>query len=164
MTESESNSPIEVKDLYRTLIDTRNLEINLFWQRSNYFLVLNSGIVVAFFNLRDTKYAVMFGSVGFIVSLLWFWVCLGSKFWQTRWEQRLADFENEHLPGLEFFSAKRERIDSDVKRGFEFQKLGLLQRSVYGLARRKPSVSYSMIKVSALFALAWAAFIVTLVK
>jgi hypothetical protein len=31
-------------EAYRTALATRNLEINLFWQRSNYFLVLNTAI------------------------------------------------------------------------------------------------------------------------
>lgn len=162
MTDRHHVSPwaIELKDLYQTLINTRNFEINLFWQRSNYFLVLNTGLVVAFFNISNNRYKGVFALVGLLVSTLWFWVCLGSKFWQTRWETRLTDFENEYLRGLDFFSANRERIDSDVKRGFEGQTLGLVQRSVYNLAHRKPSVSYSMIRLSALFILAWLIFII----
>jgi hypothetical protein len=160
MSEPQNGSPIEVKDLYATLIATRNLEINLFWQRSNYFLVLNSGIVLGFFNLKETRYAIIFGLMGIAASVLWFWVCLGSKFWQTRWEQRLLDFENEQLPGLQFFSAKPDRIRDDVKRGFAFEDLGWIQRSLYRLALLKPSVSYSMLRLSMLFILGWTAVIV----
>jgi hypothetical protein len=83
--------PIEIKDLYRTLLDTRNLEISLFWQRSNYFLVLNSGIAFGFFNSMKPRFAIIFAVIGFVASVLWFWVCLGSKFWQARWEHRLFD-------------------------------------------------------------------------
>ncbi len=160
MSTAQNSSPVEVKDLYATLIATRNLEINLFWQRSNYFLVLNSGIVFGFFNLKDTRYGVIFGLMGMVASLLWFWVCLGSKFWQTRWEQRLLDFENQNLPGIEFFAAKPARIRSDVERGFAFERLGRFQKAVYKLAMRKPSVSYSMIRLSAVFVLGWLAFLV----
>ena len=42
---------IEDKDLYRVALDTRNLESTLFWQRCNYFLVLNSALALGFFNL-----------------------------------------------------------------------------------------------------------------
>jgi len=164
MSGPQTNSPIEVKDLYATLIGTRNLEINLFWQRSNYFLVLNSGVVFGFFNLKDTRYAIIFGLMGLVVSSLWFWVCLGSKFWQTRWEQRLLEFENEHLPGLEFFAATQNRIRSDVLKGFAFEHLGRIQGAVYRLALRKPSVSYSMILLSAIFVFGWIAFILVYVS
>jgi len=34
---------VDPDELYHILIDTRNLEVNLFWQRTNYFLVLSSG-------------------------------------------------------------------------------------------------------------------------
>lgn len=30
-------------------LDTRNFEISLYWQRSNYFLVLNTALAVGFF-------------------------------------------------------------------------------------------------------------------
>ncbi|HEY4679149.1 MAG TPA: hypothetical protein VIJ01_18425 [Candidatus Angelobacter sp.] len=45
-----------VWDAYKVLIDTRNLEINLFWQRSNYFLVLNTGLAIGFFNIKEDWY------------------------------------------------------------------------------------------------------------
>lgn len=155
--------PIEVKDLYKTLLDTRNLEINLFWQRSNYFLVLNTGIAFGFFNLKDGKFAVIFAVMGLLASLLWFWVCLGGKFWQTRWEQRLLEFEREHMPGLDFFGASPERIRADVEKGLAFNELRWTQRLVYKLVLNKPSVSYSMIRLSALFVTGWVAFIIILI-
>jgi lipoprotein signal peptidase len=64
--------PMELKDLYKTLLDTRNLEINLFWQRSNYFLVLNTGIAFGFFNLTKPMYRIAFAIMGIIASFLWF--------------------------------------------------------------------------------------------
>ena len=159
MSESKNKLPIEVKDLYKTLLDTRNLEIDLFWQRSNYFLVLNTGIAFGFFNLKEGKFAIIFAVMGFLASVLWFWVCLGGKFWQTRWEQRLLEFEREHLPGLDFFGASPERIRADVEKGLAFHNLRWSQRLVYRLALNKPSVSYSMIRLSALFVIGWVAFI-----
>ena len=159
MPPEEVKPPMEVKDLYKTLLDTRNLEINLFWQRSNYFLVLNTGIAFGFFNLKDGKFAVIFAVIGLLASLLWFWVCLGGKFWQTRWEQRLLEFEREHMPGLDFFGASPERIRADVEKGLAFHELRWTQRLVYRLALNKPSVSYSMIRLSALFVIGWVAFI-----
>lgn len=159
MRDGEDKLPVEVKDLYKTLLDTRNLEINLFWQRSNYFLVLNTGIAFGFFNLKDGKFAVIFAVMGLFASILWFWVCLGGKFWQTRWEQRLLEFEREHLPGLDFFGASPERIRADVEKGLAFHNLRWSQRIIYRLALNKPSVSYSMIRLSGLFVIGWVSFI-----
>lgn len=36
-------------EAYRVAKETRSLEINLFWQRSNYFLVLSTAIAAGFF-------------------------------------------------------------------------------------------------------------------
>lgn len=101
--------------------------------------------------------------MGALASVLWFWVCLGGKFWQTRWEQRLLEFEREHLPNLDFFGASAERIRADVEKGFAFNNLGWMQRLIYRLALNKPSVSYSMIRLSALFVIGWFSFIVAVI-
>lgn len=165
-TADMSNAPLEeplpqaidpaVKDLYATLIATRNLEVNLFWQRSNYFLALNSAIALGFFNLKDSRYVLLFAVVALATSVLWFRVCLGSKYWQTRWEQRLMDFENHHFPGLAFFAADRDRIQADVRRGLEFHPAKGIKRWIYRKAMDwRPSVSYSMITLSGLFAVVW---------
>jgi hypothetical protein len=150
---------IDTKDLYKTLIDTRNFEISLFWQRSNYFLVLNSGLALGFFNLDKSIYALGLALFGLVASLLWFAVCLGGKFWQTRWEQRLLDFEKEHLWHLQFFAATPDRHRNDVDEGLRFHKAGWLKRLVNRLVLWKPSVSYSMIWLSAIFVFAWVGFI-----
>jgi hypothetical protein len=145
-----------VKDLHATLVSIRNFEIGLFWQRSNYFLALNSGIALGFFNLKDGAYAWIFAVMGFLTSVLWLWVCLGGKYWQTRWEQRLMDFETQHLPGLAFFAADRGRIQSDVERGLNFHPARGLKRWVYKAALHlRPSVSLAMIMLAGLFTAAW---------
>lgn len=101
--------------------------------------------------------------IGLLASVLWFRVCLGGKHWQTRWEQRLQDFESEHFPGLAFFSAPPERIREDVSKGLGFYESNRFKRFVYRCALRKPSVSFSMILLAALFVLGWATLAVMLV-
>jgi len=161
MNDQAQKALIDVKDLYKTLLDTRNLEISLFWQRSNYFLVLNTGMAFGFFHLEQPRYTIVFAALGLFASLLWFRVCLGSKFWQARWEQRLLDFEKEHLPGIEFFAAGPERIKLDVEQGLAFHRVGWTRRLVNTLVLRKPSVSYSMILLSVLFMIGWVTLLVT---
>jgi hypothetical protein len=111
---------IEDKDLYRFALDTRNLEITLFWQRCNYFLVLNSFLAVGFFNLKAPGYSLLLAMLGLLTSVLWFGVSLGSKFWQSRWEYRLSQFEKEVAPGLNFFSADRATVQGDVEKSLKF--------------------------------------------
>lgn len=160
MPEEKPKPALELKDLYKTLLDTRNFEINLFWQRSNYFLVLNTAIAIGFFNLKNGKYAFIFALIGLLAAALWFWVCLGGKYWQARWEQRLLEFEKEHLSGLDFFGASPERIQADVVKGLDFNRHGWIQSIIYRLALRKPSVSYSMILLSIFFICGWIALLV----
>src|SRR5207248_3234570 len=61
-TPSQDRADLSLVDAYKIALETRNLEINLFWQRSNYFLVLNTAIAVGFFarGHRD-KYSFMLG-------------------------------------------------------------------------------------------------------
>lgn len=152
-----------MRDFYKVLVDTRNLEINLFWQRSNYFLVLNTGIAFGFFNLKEARYIWTMALFGLLASLLWVWVALGAKFWQARWEHRLHEFEREHFPHLVFFGADESRVREDATRGLDFFRVRGFKHLVYKTALRKPSVSYSMILLSLLFVLGWLVLIGTLI-
>src|SRR3954470_9024505 len=122
-----------VWDAYKVLIDTRNLEINLFWQRSNYFLVLNTGLAIGFFNIKEDWYRWALAGFGFLASILWLRVSLGAKHWQARWEQRLRDFETECFPRFEFFSADDHRIEDDARKGLGFFESNRFKRFIYGL-------------------------------
>lgn len=59
MSALSSANQMEPKDLFKFVLDTRNFEITNFWQRSNHFLVLNTGIAIGFFNLKDQAYALV---------------------------------------------------------------------------------------------------------
>ena len=148
---------IEDKDLYKAVLDTRNLEISLFWQRSNYFLVLNSALALGFFNLKEPRYALALALFGIVASLLWFRVVAGSKYWQARWEHRLRVIECQVAPGLHLFSATWKTIDEDVNEGLKGKQAETgLQRWLARQVRKKQSVSYNMMLLSLLFILAWA--------
>src|SRR4051812_19960176 len=87
----ERDDPKLARDLeaFQTAYQTRNFEIGLFWQRSNYFLVLNTAIAAGFF-VADRSFRPLLCVLGGVVSALWLAVNLGSKFWQERWEHRLS--------------------------------------------------------------------------
>jgi hypothetical protein len=164
---SESNrgqSSVEDVDFisleaYRTAIHARNMEIGLFWQRSNYFLVLSTAIAVGFFSLKDEKFTLLLSIMGLVVAILWFFVNLGSKFWQSRWEQRVHVTEEELSKALDLFSANWDTIRQDVRASFGDRKRGPLRRMYEASVLAKPSVTLMMILLSLSFVLFWVAAI-----
>jgi hypothetical protein len=152
---------IEDKDIYKIVFDTRNFEISLFWQRSNYFLVLNSALAVGFFNLKSQEYAFVLAILGFIVSVLWFRVVLGSKYWQSRWEHRLGVIERKIAPDLQLFAADWKTIQADVEASLtNNQPQGWLKRWIERKVVKKHSVSYNMTLLSLWFLVGWIALAV----
>lgn len=146
---------LDERDLYRIALDTRNFEITLFWQRSNYFLVLNTALAVGFLNARDARYSLLLVALGIIVSLLWFGVGLGSKFWQSRWEHRLRLIEKRIAPNADLFAADWPVIYSDVRESLRNSDHTGLRKLHDGLVLWKPSVSYMMSLLSVVFLMAW---------
>ena len=49
---SNEDSPSREERLFKIALETRNFEILLYWQRSNYFLVLNTALAVGFFSVN----------------------------------------------------------------------------------------------------------------
>ena len=150
-------------DAYKIALETRNMEIGLFWQRSNYFLVLNAALAIGFFRLSENKYAILLATLGVLVSFLWYRVNLGSKYWQSRWEQRLKLKELEIAPDLQYFSASWEVIQNDVKESLNYghQNKGKLQKWLDNETLKKPSVSYNMTLLSFIFLIGWVLLIIT---
>jgi len=148
-------------DLYKIALDTRNMEIGLFWQRSNYFLVLNTATAVGFFFKAAEKYQILIGIFGLVVAILWFGINLGSKFWQSRWEQRLKEAESELGRDVEYFSASWDTINSDVEKSLEGSNHSALRKKIDMLVLMKPSVSFIMTLLSMLFILLWVGLLIT---
>ena len=143
-------------ELYRTAVQTRNMEIELFWKRSNYFLVLNTAIAVGFFaKLQNGYYAFVLALLGAIVSGLWLLVNLGSKFWQSRWEYRSSVTERAFANDADLFSASKEAIKRDVMEHLKFSDHGRFRLFFDRLLMKKPSVSFLMTVLSGIFVLFW---------
>ena len=163
---TKSTPSLDNLEAYKIALDTRNMEIGLFWQRSNYFLVLNAALAVGFFRLIDNKYSILLAFFGLLVSFLWYRVNLGSKYWQSRWEHRLKLKEEEIDPNLNFFSAEWSLIKDDVTKSLGYSKHN--QHNIKGKFHiwldeqvlKKPSVSYNMTLLSFLFLLGWALLII----
>ncbi|MGD0522397.1 MAG: hypothetical protein ABSA48_14160 [Terracidiphilus sp.] len=151
---NDRNDQIDL-EAYRVAKEARNLEITLFWQRSNYFLVLSTAIAAGFFSLHDPNYALPLSAFGLIVGLLWIAVNLGSKFWQSRWEHRLHLTEEQLRPNMNLFSATWETVQDDVRKSFEFRRRGKIHRIYTRLVLLKPSVSLMMTLLSLAFVVFW---------
>lgn len=152
-----SNGDSESRDekLFKVALDARNFEISLFWQRSNYFLVLNSALAVGFFSLQGQGYALVLAGLGAIASLLWFLVNLGSKYWQSRWEHELILREQKVYPNDPLFAAKRAQTDQYVRRSLRWNDHGAFHRLVDRMVLLKPSVSLMMTVLSVVFFVTW---------
>ena len=165
-TGTSSDESITASRLYEIALDTRNLEINLFWQRCNYFLVLNSGLAVGFFSLRDTSLHIPVALLGLLVCILWYRVALGSKYWQERWEFCLRRTEQHlRLKGLyksdiALFSADWAEIRDDVRQSLQASGHTGIERAIDRQIMSKPSVTLSMFYLVLAFALAWVGLIV----
>ena len=146
---------MDKEKIYQIAIDTRNFEIQLFWQRSNYFLVLNTAIAVGLFSVKEPVYAVILGAFGVVTSFLWFRVNLGSKYWQSRWEHRASTIEKQLGANVELFSATKPVLDQDVRLSLINNKESA-QLSLYGYGvMSKPSVSKAMAMLSISFIGLW---------
>jgi hypothetical protein len=156
VTERAGPDPMML-EAYKTALETRNFEIKLFWQRSNYFLVLNTAIGTGFFAIRSRDFAFLLGSLGLVASILWLCVNLGSKFWQSRWEQQVEDQEKLLSPAFDrFFAIDADDLRKMVGRSLaEVPRWRLDRRAWYWGVRSRPSVSLMMTYLSCAFVLFW---------
>ena len=154
---NNQNESLNNKELFRLAFDTRNLEISLFWTRSNYFLVLCTAVTTgAFLNINDHPQAALFLTIfGFIFSVLWVRANLGSKFWQTLWEKKTEEYEEQSVSGtnLKFFNVTPQQNTKDVEEYLNRSKYGFVRKAIHRLILRKPSVSMQMIYLSLYFCL-----------
>jgi hypothetical protein len=137
-------------DLYKIALETRNLEIALFWQRCNYFLVLNTALGVAYFSARSQAPVATVALLGLVVCVLWFRVAIGSKFWQERWEICLSAVERELIAKNQFpteilfFSLPVASAQAHIRDRFSTSSTTGLYRFLGPLIARKPSVTLAM--------------------
>ncbi len=150
-------------------LKNRNLEIGLFWQRSNYFLVLNSAIAIAFLSFLGNNYngkgiPMIMAGFGLFVSYLWIKVLLGGKFWQNYWESKLKYLEkmlhNNSMDSDSILFDNNKYTNEYTVRHFltpdmEERKPSWRKRLINFCVLRKPSVSDSMIGLSVGFIALW---------
>jgi hypothetical protein len=83
------------RNAFGVALDTRNLEIQLFWSRSVFFWGF---IAVAFAGYAalvriNSGLSLVVATFGFVCSIAWTLVNRGSKYWQEAWEQKILRLE-----------------------------------------------------------------------
>lgn len=154
-------------ELFKTALDTRNLEINLFWQRCNYFLVLNSALAYGVISGKSNHYLLPLAILGTLVCLLWYRVALGSKYWQERWEFCLKDLEERLKEQKKFsadvalFSGDWQDIQDEVRYSLSSSQHSLFEKFIDRQILTKPSVTQSMIYLVIIFFFGWLILLLT---
>jgi hypothetical protein len=138
-------------------LDNRAFEIQLFWQRSNYFLVLMTALGVATFSVEDIFFSPLVSTFATAASYFWFRTNLGSKFWQESWEVEVVSLAKEQ--GIRSFERPTAEVIDQVKTSLIGDGLAdsrpFLRKWVDTRIARKYSVTYNMILLSMLATLVW---------
>jgi hypothetical protein len=164
-TEPAAPPSISSAEIYKMTLNTRNLEINLFWQRCNYFLILNSALAYAYVTVVDKHLALPITVLGFIVCVFWYRVALGSKYWQEHWEAKIEEVERSFkvhgtFPvNVSLFTSSWSDSYVSVRRSMGVDDPDENHSVFYGIIAhqilRKPSVTQSMIYLVLTFCLSW---------
>lgn len=137
-------------------LDNRAFEIQLFWQRSNYFLVLITALGVGVFTIHGRIFSAIISAFATISSVYWYKTNLGSKFWQESWEVEVVALARAHK--IASFERSTADIIAQVTKSLGEGANGDKSRIRRFIDRRivsKPSVSYYMILLSVTSALIW---------
>lgn len=161
---SRKKSEIDDTELSIAL-DNRAFEIQLFWQRSNYFLVLMTALGIGVFTISDQALALLISMFAAVTSWYWYQTNLGSKFWQESWEVEvvalakslnIASFER---PTADIIEQVRKSLSDarphDPNLSAQHETGNAVRRWIDRQIVKKPSVSHYMILLSLTSVLLW---------
>lgn len=147
----------------KVALDNRAFEIQLFWQRSNYFLVLMTALGVATFSIKDILFSPIIAALATAASYFWFRTNLGSKFWQESWEVEVVALAKEQ--NIRSFERPTSEVIEQVRKSLDIGETGgsktVIRKWIDRRIAKKYSVTYNMILLSMIATLMWS--IVTIV-
>jgi hypothetical protein len=146
-------------------LDNRAFEIQLFWQRSNYFLVLMTALGIGTFSVKDPLFSPVIALFATACSYFWFRTNLGSKFWQESWEVEVTELSKE-LAVRSFerpLGEVRDQVRRSLARGQANEKRSFVRRWIDRLTVKKYSVTYNMILLSLVSTILWSLVALALV-
>lgn len=134
----------------------RVFEIQSFWLRSNYFLVLLTALGAATFAVDDEILRLMLSILTTFCAFFWYRTNLGSKFWQESWEVEVNLLSEEI--GVESFKRRLPDVTDQVRRSLNPADMskGWFRRFIDRQVLLKPSVTQNMIALSLLVTAVWA--------
>ncbi|MCS3607946.1 RipA family octameric membrane protein [Erwinia rhapontici] len=102
--------------------DIRKFEIELYWKRATYFFAFFTVITAAFgFSFSNYRYFYLspaFAIVGYVFSACFYYVNIGSKYWQENWEYMIDKIEfyvTGNLYKVYFYKNSKEQRPSVSK-------------------------------------------------
>jgi hypothetical protein len=102
---------------YEAVTAQYRMDIEIYWTRSNFFLLVNAGLLTLVTALMDSDqsrnevlYAVC--SVGVVISSLWLLAMWSSYHWLCEWRQRVVDIDAHVNPHRSFLAAEHGEAGS----------------------------------------------------
>lgn len=91
----DKNISEKAKEAFDKSVNTRALEIELFWKRSLFFWGFIASAFIGYAALRKvgSDLSIVIGCFGMVCSAAWSLVNRGSKYWQENWEQKVEKIE-----------------------------------------------------------------------
>jgi len=140
---------MEYEELYKIAVGTRQFEIQMLWQRSNYFLIFQTALVVALAAAKQDRWiSALVSLLGIATALVWCLVNAGSKYWQVRWEAAAERLERQIAPDVRLFAATPREVHDEVRRSINASGHTRFLSFVDRLILRKYSVSLMMMILS----------------
>lgn len=107
---------------YETAIKIRNFEIDLFWKRALFYwgfitvFIGAYGFLINSENPDNNVYALIISCIGFLLSVAWFLVTFGSKYWQKNWEKIINKLEENPEIGRLFSRTHQNKFHFSVSK------------------------------------------------
>jgi len=120
-------NPKQSDDAFKIILQLRDVDNKLMWNRINLLLVFQGVLIAAVAagieNLSSAKYGLLFAAIiffGFFSSLMLFNIARGGSWWVSHWEQHLAKIEPHFVGDIDIF---REHISTkpELKRIWKTQ-------------------------------------------
>jgi hypothetical protein len=98
-------TPKQLERAYEKAWEAKNFEINNYWKRANYFWAFQVASFAGYFGVLGSDVYVDYPEIlyyviciGFVTSLAWSFINIGSKTWQRHWEIHV-DLLEEKITG-----------------------------------------------------------------
>jgi hypothetical protein len=93
---------LKKKEYKKYLFEYHKMEIDMYWKRSTFYWTIIGAIFAGYFLISgsindNTRLKLLVESLGVIVSLSWYLVFRGSKFWDIHWINKIQEIKNNNL-------------------------------------------------------------------